>query len=64
VKRETPAAMAVIRRLPGGTVQTVYACAGHVFRTIRELGGQDLEIGKADPAVHGCKGCLEDWTTP
>jgi hypothetical protein len=61
VRRETPAETAIIRRLPEGAVQTIYACAAHVLRTVRELGGEDLAITAADPSVHGCKGCLEDW---
>lgn len=59
--RETPAESGIIRRPAEGTVQTVYACRAHVLRTVRELGGDGLEIVKADPSVHGCKGCLEDW---
>lgn len=61
MKRETPAVTAVTRRLPDGSTQTIYTCAPHVMRVVRELGGRDLDVREADPAVHGCKGCLEDW---
>jgi len=64
VKRETAAVTAVTRHLPDGSSQTIYACADHRLRTIaefRKLGDEELAIGTANPAHHGCKGCLEDW---
>lgn len=57
----TRAESVVIRHLPEGGTQRIYACAAHVLRTIQELGGQGVEVAAADPAVHGCKGCLEGW---
>jgi hypothetical protein len=67
VKRETPAVTAITRTAPDGGQQTIYSCAAHQFRTIaefRKLGDEQLAVGPADPAHHGCKGCLEDWATP
>jgi hypothetical protein len=64
VRRETPAAFTVIRQVPGGGSQKIHTCAAHQFRTIaefRKLGDEELEVRPADPAVHGCKGCLEGW---
>lgn len=61
-RREVPAEVVIIRHLPDGGVQGICACADHKARTIAELGsGGDLEVRPADPSVHGCKGCLEDW---
>ena len=64
MKRETPAVTAITRTTAEGGQQTIFACAGHRFRTIaefRKLGGEELAVTPADPARHGCKGCLEDW---
>ena len=61
VSRETPAVTAVVRKLPGGGAQEIYACADHVAATIRQLGGQNLDLRPADPSIHGCKGCWDDW---
>jgi hypothetical protein len=64
VKRETPAVTAITRNPPEGGAQTIYSCAAHQFATIREfrkLGQEQLTVTAADPAHHGCKGCLEDW---
>lgn len=63
MSRETPAVVE-ITRIFGGETQTIYSCRAHQFRTMakhRENGDEELVIAKADPAHHGCKGCLDDW---
>ena len=55
---ETPAVTAVTKTTEG--VQ-IYACAAHVMATVRQLGSKDLDISPADPSIHGCKGCWDDW---
>ncbi|HUN38465.1 MAG TPA: hypothetical protein VMU95_41270 [Trebonia sp.] len=58
---ETPATTAVIRVAAG---QVIFACKSHVLRTVaefRKLGDEKLSIVPADPTIHGCKGCLDDW---
>ena len=61
---ETPATAAISRTDADGLKQTIYSCAAHKFATIakhRENGDEELAVTRADPAHHGCKGCLEDW---
>ena len=57
--------IAITRAFGGGAqTQTIYSCAAHKFATIakhRENGDEELEVTRANPAHHGCKGCLEDW---
>ena len=56
--------MTAITRTFDGATQTIYCCPSHKFATIakhRENGDEELAITPADPAVHGCKGCLDDW---
>lgn len=63
-RREVPAVHILKQdRGPQGVVE-IMSCAAHMFRTIAELrSGHDALIQplKADPSLHGCKGCLEDW---
>ena len=62
-----PAEFQVSRFLPGGGVQTIYACAAHLAHTCRILRGDEpataVAVTPADPVVHGCKGHLEAWPT-
>lgn len=56
---------AITRTFDGGAqTQTIYSCRAHQWATIakhRENGSEELAVTPADPAHHGCKGCLEDW---
>lgn len=60
MQRETPAVTTVTKKHDGGAFK-IHACAAHVMATIRQLGGQDLDMTPADPGIHGCKGCWDDW---
>lgn len=69
MKREIPAAVTVTRRFwwePTSQTewQSVHSCTDHQAATIaemRKLGPEEPEITAAEPRIHGCKGCLEDW---
>jgi hypothetical protein len=67
--REIPAEVSITREFineDGVLVkQKIHSCSKHQFRTIaelRKLGPEDLSVTPADPAHHGCKGCLDGWS--
>lgn len=61
--RQTPAVHAITRTNADGSTATIYACPDHLAATIAQLraAGARLSAGKADPSVHGCKGCCARW---
>lgn len=65
MRREVPAAVVITRTLPDGSTQSIMSCLFHQDATDRLLRskpeGGTITMREADPSVHGCKGCLDDW---
>jgi hypothetical protein len=70
MQRETPADVVITRRFfwpPTDQMefQTINSCDDHQAATIAEfakMGPETPEVTPADKSIHGCKGCLEDWS--
>jgi hypothetical protein len=73
MQRETPAVTTVVRTVPG-KIDRIHSCPEHVTATVRQLSedpvlvpaafrsaAENITLVPADPSIHGCKGCWDDW---